>query len=199
MISIRSGRKVRSISSIARMPACVSARMPGRGAILGFCGVLVATNVAARGLDVDHVELVVNYELPESPELLTHRVGRTGRMGREGFAYTLVADTDDEQWTKLKRGLKQTIRPLQWEGSGTPSAQPRPALATAGVSRAPRGGGDRYKGPRNARQAPGQPSRNSASSGRQGQGRFRPLPVLRQRADAPETSPQDRDDGGSPW
>lgn len=136
-------------------------------------GVLVATNVAARGLDVDHVELVVNYELPESPELLTHRVGRTGRMGREGFAYTLVADTDDEQWTKLKRGLKQTIRPLQWEGSGTPSAQPRPALATAGVSRAPRGGGDRDKGPRNARQAPGQPSRNSASSGRQGQGRRR--------------------------
>lgn len=81
-------------------------------------GVLVATNVAARGLDVDHVELVVNYELPESPELLTHRVGRTGRMGREGIAYTLIADTDSEQWTKLKRGLKHNVRPLQWEAPG---------------------------------------------------------------------------------
>jgi ATP-dependent RNA helicase DeaD len=82
-------------------------------------GVLVATNVAARGLDVDHVELVVNYELPESPELLTHRVGRTGRMGREGLAYTLVADTDDEQWSKLKRGLRQTIRPVTWRPANT--------------------------------------------------------------------------------
>jgi ATP-dependent RNA helicase DeaD len=94
-------------------------------------GVLVATNVAARGLDVDHVELVVNYELPESPELLTHRVGRTGRMGREGFAYTLVADTDDEQWSKLKRGLKQTIRPLEWDRPSTTSGAPRRTQAAA--------------------------------------------------------------------
>lgn len=77
--------------------------------------VLVATNVAARGLDVDHVELVVNYELPESPELLTHRVGRTGRMGREGSAYTLIADTDNEKWNKLQRGLKLKIRPMEWK------------------------------------------------------------------------------------
>lgn len=96
-------------------------------------GVLVATNVAARGLDVDHVELVVNYELPESPELLTHRVGRTGRMGREGFAYTLVADTDDEQWSKLKRGLKQTIRPLEWDRPSTTSGAPRRPQAAAAV------------------------------------------------------------------
>lgn len=72
--------------------------------------VLVATNVAARGLDVDHVELVVNYELPENSELLTHRVGRTGRMGREGLAYTLIADTDQDKWKKLKRGLTLPIR-----------------------------------------------------------------------------------------
>lgn len=83
--------------------------------------VLVATNVAARGLDVDHVELVVNYELPESPLLLTHRVGRTGRMGREGLAYTLVADTDDEQWSKLKRGLKLPIRTLDWGPQSRPA------------------------------------------------------------------------------
>jgi superfamily II DNA/RNA helicase len=102
-------------------------------------GVLVATNVAARGLDVDHVELVINYELPESPELLTHRVGRTGRMGREGCAYTLVADTDGEQWSKLKKGLKQNIRPLQWEGAVALSSGPqRQGPAASRTTAAPR-------------------------------------------------------------
>lgn len=103
--------------------------------------VLVATNVAARGLDVDHVELVVNYELPESPELLTHRVGRTGRMGREGSAYTLIADTDHEKWNKLLRGLKQTIRPLEWKpkgGNGEAKAAPRSAVRSSASAEAPR-------------------------------------------------------------
>ncbi len=81
--------------------------------------ILVATNVAARGLDVDHVELVVNYELPESPELLTHRVGRTGRMGREGFAYTLIAEDDQVKWKRLKRELTKPLKTVTWQsGSG---------------------------------------------------------------------------------
>lgn len=80
--------------------------------------ILVATNVAARGLDVDHVELVVNYELPESSELLTHRVGRTGRMGREGQAYTLVADSDDKKWNKLRRDFNRPIQTVEWSGGG---------------------------------------------------------------------------------
>lgn len=77
--------------------------------------ILVATNVAARGLDVDHVELVVNYELPENSELLTHRVGRTGRMGREGNAFTLIADSDHKKWRQLKKGLKDTIPVRPWK------------------------------------------------------------------------------------
>ena len=85
--------------------------------------ILVATNVAARGLDVDHVELVVNYELPESSELLTHRVGRTGRMGREGAAYTLISDTDDEKWRKLRKGITQVIKPMEWASNGSPSSK----------------------------------------------------------------------------
>jgi superfamily II DNA/RNA helicase/cold shock CspA family protein len=66
--------------------------------------VLVATNVAARGLDVSHVQLVVNYELPESAQWLTHRVGRTARNGAEGRALTFLSDDDLEQWRKLRRG-----------------------------------------------------------------------------------------------
>ncbi len=77
--------------------------------------VLVATNVAARGLDVDHVELVVNYELPESPELLTHRVGRTGRMGRKGSAVTLVAEFDQAKFQQLKRRSGLPIKSYDWK------------------------------------------------------------------------------------
>jgi superfamily II DNA/RNA helicase len=65
--------------------------------------VLVATNVAARGLDVTHVGLVVNMELPETPQWLTHRVGRTARNGAEGTALTFLGDDDMEKWRRLQR------------------------------------------------------------------------------------------------
>jgi superfamily II DNA/RNA helicase len=64
--------------------------------------VLVATNVAARGLDVSHVTLVVNYELPDTSESLTHRVGRTARMGSEGRALTFVTPDDAALWRRLQ-------------------------------------------------------------------------------------------------
>ena len=65
--------------------------------------VLVATNLAARGLDMSHVGLVVNYELPDSPEALTHRIGRTARNGKTGRALTFVTADDGEKWAKLRR------------------------------------------------------------------------------------------------
>ncbi|MGH7882226.1 MAG: DEAD/DEAH box helicase [Candidatus Dormibacteraceae bacterium] len=65
--------------------------------------VLLATNVAARGLDIGHVGLVVNYELPDSPQWLTHRIGRTARMGAEGWALTFMTPDDDTAWLKLRR------------------------------------------------------------------------------------------------
>jgi ATP-dependent RNA helicase DeaD len=64
--------------------------------------VLVATNVAARGLDVSHVTLVVNYDLPDTSESLTHRVGRTARMGGEGRALTFVTPEDAVLWRRLQ-------------------------------------------------------------------------------------------------
>jgi superfamily II DNA/RNA helicase len=65
--------------------------------------VLVATNVAARGLDISHVDLVINYELPESPDWLTHRIGRTARMGRRGWALTMLSPEDQSRWRRLRR------------------------------------------------------------------------------------------------
>ncbi|EQD31108.1 protein containing DNA/RNA helicase, partial [mine drainage metagenome] len=65
--------------------------------------VLVATNVAARGIDVVDVNLVVNYELPDTAQWLTHRVGRTARNGAKGRALTFVSEDDSEKWRKLRR------------------------------------------------------------------------------------------------
>jgi superfamily II DNA/RNA helicase len=65
--------------------------------------VLVATNVAARGLDITHVDLVVNFELPDSPDWLTHRIGRTARMGRRGWAMTMISPEDSLRWRRLRR------------------------------------------------------------------------------------------------
>jgi CxxC-x17-CxxC domain-containing protein len=85
----------------------------------GDVQILLATNVAARGLDVTSVEQVINFELPESPELLTHRVGRTGRMGRQGQAITLLGPEDGPKWRQLERGLGRRITRAPWRGAAT--------------------------------------------------------------------------------
>jgi ATP-dependent RNA helicase RhlE len=69
----------------------------------GQADVLVATNVAARGLDISNVAVVVNYELPETPQWLTHRIGRTARNGAAGRAFTFLTREDSEKWRKLRR------------------------------------------------------------------------------------------------
>lgn len=73
---------------------------------------LVATNVAARGLDVLSIEQVINYELPESAELFTHRVGRTGRMDNTGEAITLLIPDDMPQWRRFQRDLAMKVKPM---------------------------------------------------------------------------------------
>ncbi len=81
----------------------------------GRSDVLVATNVAARGLDLRHVGLVVNYDLPETSESLTHRVGRTARMGNEGRALTFLTPDDDVSWRRLRGQGAPDLRELDLE------------------------------------------------------------------------------------
>lgn len=64
---------------------------------------LVATNLAARGLDILHVSHVINYDIPEDAETYVHRIGRTARMGREGTAITFVAEWDAEAFLPVKK------------------------------------------------------------------------------------------------
>ncbi|MEA2531379.1 MAG: ATP-dependent helicase DeaD [Thermomicrobiales bacterium] len=88
----------------------------------GRVRVLLATNVAARGLDITSVDQVINFELPESPELLTHRVGRTGRMGRKGQALTLLGPDDGAKWRQLERGLGRRVPRQPWAGAAAARA-----------------------------------------------------------------------------
>jgi ATP-dependent RNA helicase DeaD len=71
--------------------------------------VLVATDVAARGLDIDHVSHVINYDIPTSPEVYVHRIGRTGRVGREGVAITLVDPRERRVLRVIEALTKQPI------------------------------------------------------------------------------------------
>jgi ATP-dependent RNA helicase DeaD len=71
--------------------------------------ILVATDVAARGLDIEHVSHVVNFDLPTAAEVYVHRIGRTGRIGREGVAITLVAPREQRFLQYVERLTKQKI------------------------------------------------------------------------------------------
>ncbi len=75
----------------------------------GALQVLVATDVAARGLDIDDMPLVVNYELPHVPEDYIHRIGRTGRAGAEGAAISLVAHEEEKYLAEIEKLLKKKI------------------------------------------------------------------------------------------
>ncbi|MGC4092645.1 MAG: helicase-related protein [Polyangiaceae bacterium] len=92
----------------------------------GSVRVLVATDVAARGIDLDSLDLVINFDLPSQPEIYVHRIGRTGRAGKAGLALSLCAPRDQP---KLEAIEAYTGRPLEV------STQPEPrATASARTS-----------------------------------------------------------------
>jgi superfamily II DNA/RNA helicase len=63
----------------------------------------VATDVAARGLDIPHIEHVINYDIPQNPEDYIHRIGRTARAGAKGNALTFLTSTDQKIWKLIKK------------------------------------------------------------------------------------------------
>ena len=76
----------------------------------GGAELLVATDVAARGLDIERLTHVINYDLPSAPEAYVHRIGRVGRAGREGVAITLVEPREQFQLRNIERLTKQSIQ-----------------------------------------------------------------------------------------
>jgi superfamily II DNA/RNA helicase len=73
----------------------------------GVVRVLVATDIAARGIDISHVAHVINYDLPQVPEDYVHRIGRTARAGRTGEAMSFISSDDVEQWRNIEKLLAQ--------------------------------------------------------------------------------------------
>ena len=72
--------------------------------------ILVATDVAARGLDIQDLTHVINYSLPSDPEIYIHRVGRTGRAGKEGTAITFITPSEARRFSYIKKASKSEIR-----------------------------------------------------------------------------------------
>jgi ATP-dependent RNA helicase DeaD len=111
------------------------------GVMLAFKGgrvpILVATDVAARGLDISTVTHVINYDVPTSPDTYVHRIGRTGRVGRSGRAITFVEDRQKRELEAIERHIGIAV--TQWEkGVVTPPTpvQERPRRhSKPGVSR----------------------------------------------------------------
>lgn len=91
----------------------------------GKLQVLIATDVAARGLDIKELPLVINYDLPEATDDFTHRCGRTGRANQKGEAYTLLVTTDYNHFTTIERNLRLNIKREILEGFELTDRQPR--------------------------------------------------------------------------
>jgi ATP-dependent RNA helicase RhlE len=86
----------------------------------GRYGVMVATDIAARGIDVAGVSHVINYDIPQHPEDYVHRIGRTGRAQRTGDAFTLVAHDEMKKLAAIERFIGQKIDRLHLEGVNVP-------------------------------------------------------------------------------
>jgi ATP-independent RNA helicase DbpA len=83
----------------------------------GSCRVLVATDVAARGLDIEGLGAVINFEVPHDMETYVHRIGRTGRAGNSGFAFTLALPTERHKLAAARAflGFDVPCEPLEWD------------------------------------------------------------------------------------
>jgi ATP-dependent RNA helicase RhlE len=115
----------------------------------GERSVLVATDVAARGLDITDIELVVNYDPPMTAEEYVHRIGRTGRAARSGRAATLISELDSRRVADIERLLKQKVPEIRLDGfdyKPLESRRPRPSGRGRRPGRGARPGGTERKG-----------------------------------------------------
>lgn len=119
--------------------------------------ILVATDIAARGLDIPHIEHVINYDLPQAPEDYIHRIGRTGRAGAEGAALNLITPADDLKWRAIQRLINPNEKPAPRSPQGSGQGQQH-----RGASQRPGNGSSKnrrrrpFRGARNNQQRPQQ-------------------------------------------
>lgn len=141
--------------------------------------VMVATDIAARGIDVEKVSHVINFDMPDVPEAYTHRIGRTGRSERTGQAYTFVTRDDGVMVRSIERTIKASIPRRRFDREllpVPPSGAPRaikPPPAPEPQQQQPARSGRRGRNSNNAAQTP---SEGDAQRRRRGGGRGRSRP-----------------------
>jgi len=100
----------------------------------GSLRLLVATDVAARGLDIDDLAAVINYELPREPDVYVHRIGRTARAGRDGLAISLAGHADRRELADLRNGPLAEVAAMPLPALGDPDARAAaPAMITIAI------------------------------------------------------------------
>jgi ATP-dependent RNA helicase RhlE len=130
--------------------------------------VMVATNIAARGLDVDHITHVISTDVPDVPEDYVHRIGRTGRAGATGDAFILVSREEEEALARIERQVGQRLpRVTLPEFDYKAAATPKPP-GGGGEQRS--GGGGRQQRPQGQGKGPGKPQGPKPNRGGQPQG-----------------------------
>ena len=119
----------------------------------GRVRVLVGTDVASRGLDIDRLPHVVNFELPNVPEDYVHRIGRTGRAGEDGAAHSLVSPDEKPLLRDIENLLKRSIPVEKIEGFGILKSNAGPRRSSGGRTRNNGNGGNRNGGRNRSRRA----------------------------------------------
>lgn len=138
--------------------------------------ILVATDIAARGIDVSQVSHVINYDVPSTPEAYVHRIGRTGRAARTGDAYTMVANDDKSMIRSIERLLGNSIERRTMDNFDYKKAAPAKTTqpARSGHNRGnANGGGQRQSRPASTNNKPS-PNRNRSGQSQQRSGSSRP-------------------------
>ncbi len=179
--------------------------------------ILVATDIAARGIDVDDITHVFNFDLPNEPEVYIHRIGRTARAGKGGLAYSFCDETESGYLVGIQELLGDEIEVMEDHPYHFPKAIPTPGQKPGRVKDGPaggyskrgtgrgsnmrrynRGGQKRTDDQRRAnRSGQGQQGRNASGKPKQGQGR-KPNPSPNQRSSRPGQGQQGRNVSGKP-
>jgi ATP-dependent RNA helicase RhlE len=137
----------------------------------GKYDILVATDIAARGIDVAEISHVINFDMPDTVDAYTHRIGRTGRAAEEGDAFTFATDEDAAMVRDIERVLKTRLERRRWPDFDYGGFDPEKSLVPTQNSRpnrdngsAPRGNYSRRSG--NKRGAAGRPQQGGRTRNR---------------------------------
>ena len=114
----------------------------------GTYQILVATDIAARGIDVSLISHVINYDIPDTPEAYTHRIGRTGRAAKTGDAFTMVTAEDEPMVRSIEKTLGAKLERRKVESFDYAVAAPKKDTEFARPPREPRGPGKQRNAPR---------------------------------------------------